>query len=144
MILQKGDHIVGHGADEITFSTVQYGDRLAAQDPCYRRLVDDLKEYPFLFVGTRLDEAPLWRHLRARGPDGRAHGDAERPLSFIVTPRLERARQSLLHDLNIQWIPMPARHFARRVLARLDDAVGPGLAELLAADEATAAPDTGR
>jgi hypothetical protein len=135
--------VVGHGCEHITFSTIQYGDRLAAQDPCYRRLVADLKEYPFLCVGTRLDEAPLWRHLRARDHAGQAHGDADRPLSFIVTPKLERARQSLLDDMHIKWIPMTAGDFARRVLVELEDAVEPGLSALRAAD-ATAAPDTGR
>lgn len=126
--------IVGHGADEITFSTIQYGDRLATQDPCYRRLVSDLVEYPFVFVGTRLDEAPLWQHLRSRDHNGNKATDEERPLSFLVTPKLERARQSLLSDMGIEWLPMTAGEFAREVLVNLRDAIAPGLAALRAAD----------
>ncbi len=130
--------VVGHGVDRITFSTIQYGDRLAQHDACYRRMVQDLVEYPFVFVGTRLDEPPLWQHLRMRGSDGKSNHERERPLSFLVTPKLERARQSLLRDMNIEWIPTTAAKFAKETLARLRDTVTPGLRALRGEHSATA------
>ena len=57
---------VRDGAATLTFSTPQYAARLCGQDPLYRDLIDDLDRWPFVFVGTTLDEVVLWQHLELR------------------------------------------------------------------------------
>lgn len=103
----------------VTFSTTQYAVRLANREPWYRVLAQDLLEYPFVFVGTRLDEMPLWQHLEAEGARRDRSGYGDRPHSFAVTPELERARRSLLAAFRIEWVQMEARAFAEQVLAQL-------------------------
>lgn len=112
---------VHDGPARVTFSTTQYGARLARRDPYYLAWSEDLATMTFVFVGTTLDEAPLWQHLEIRA----AGGDRVEPArpSFIVTPELDRARQTLLKRMNITWIPLTTEHFAREVLA-------PALSEL--------------
>jgi len=127
--------MVRDAPSHVTFSTSQYATRLANREPWYRALAEDLLECPFLFVGTRLDEMPLWQHLEAVGArressprrdDGGSPGAVNRPHSFAVTPSLERARRSLLATFRIEWVPMEARDFAERVLRRLspDEVLG--------------------
>lgn len=106
---------IGEGISRVTFSTTQYGGRLARHDPWYEQFVDDLMKHPFVIVGTRLEEAPFWRHLHA------VHGDyvednVELAQAVIVSRSLTRARQLLLEDLGIQWLKMSAEDFAREVL----------------------------
>ncbi len=109
--------LVGNDLDSVTFSTLQYATRLVDGCPYYAELTADLAARPFIFVGTALDEALFWQHLQLR----RARGEptSGRPRSFLVTPRLSRARQVLLEGLNIEWIPAAAEAFAEEVLRRL-------------------------
>jgi hypothetical protein len=57
--------------DDITFSTSQYAERLAGEDPVYIRLAAELLSNPFVFIGTKLDEPPLWQHIQLRFSKGR-------------------------------------------------------------------------
>jgi hypothetical protein len=83
-----------------TFSTTQYAARLVDPDPLYSALCADLTRYPFVFVGTVLDEPVFWKHL-AQVCDGELH---DRPPSLLVTRSLTRARKLVLERLNIRWI----------------------------------------
>jgi hypothetical protein len=108
---------VEDGARHVTFSTTQYGERLAQHDPWYSRFVDDLLHHPFVIVGTRLEEAPFWRSLHEfSGGDG---NDVPTDVctAFIVSPKLTRARRTLLEDLGIIWLQMSAEEFADEVLS---------------------------
>jgi hypothetical protein len=117
---------VEHAPRGMTFSTMQYGARLAAEDdPAYARLVADFYEVPFVFVGSRLDESPLWQHLERQEGTGGVEPDRPRPRSFLVTPEIERARQSLLSRLGITWLPMSTRQFTGEVLATFRDLCPP-------------------
>jgi hypothetical protein len=98
---------VGDPIDELTFSTRQYGARLAARQRAYERLIDDLAHLPFVFVGTSLDESPLWQHLAARELDR-----APRPRSFLVARSITRARQELLGELGVTWVRASAEEIA--------------------------------
>lgn len=49
--------------EKVTFSVTQYGERLSGFDPWYMRLTAELLSRAFVFIGTRLDEPPLWQHL---------------------------------------------------------------------------------
>jgi hypothetical protein len=55
----------------VTFTTPQYARRQAfPADHLYLELVADIITHPVVFIGTRLDEPPLWQHVeirRARG-----------------------------------------------------------------------------
>ncbi len=107
---------VHDGIRHVTFSTTQYGRRLAQFDAWYARFVKDLVTHPFVIVGTKLEEAPLWQSLQA------SHGhamDGELAVcsAYIVSTSLTRARRELLGDLGIRWLPWSAEEFAERVLS---------------------------
>lgn len=112
--------IVDDGPERITFSTVQYAGRLAQRCAFYSQLVRDFAEYPVLFVGTRLDETPLWQHLELEGV---RQSVCDSPPAVLVTQHVTRARQSLLESLAIRWLPMDVRAFATDVLAGISDEV---------------------
>ena len=111
---------VEDGPERITFSTMQYAGRLAQRCAFYSQLVRDFVEYPVLFVGTKLDEMPLWQHLELSGVREQVH---ETPPGLLVTQQVTRARQCVLADLNIRWVAMDVRTFANEVLAPLRDEV---------------------
>ena len=78
--------------DHVTFSVLQYSERLSRTEPWYVRLIADLVTRPIVFIGTKLDEPPLWQHLEMRRARG-ARGTRElRPRSYLVTPSLETQR----------------------------------------------------
>ena len=58
-----------------------------------------------------------------------------RPASILVTPSLDAAREVLLDELNIDWVPMTAQEFAERVLAPLEAEMRAGHALLSALQE---------
>lgn len=120
-------HLNGRARDfpDMTFSPRQYGERTASPDAWYQSLVADLAGKPVLFVGTSLDEPPLWHYLAMRGGKERRVREL-RPGSYLVTPNLSRARQGLLKDLNIDWVPMTQQEFAEDVLAGLGAAYQKG------------------
>jgi hypothetical protein len=90
------------GIHALTFSTFQYAARLCSQDRDYEALARDMAHLPFVFAGTTLDEMVMWQHLELHR---RRSGDREpRPPSWLITPRLSRARQLLLADLGVRWI----------------------------------------
>ena len=105
---------VGDDPRALTFSTRQYGARLAARQALYEQLVEDLERSPFVFVGTTLDEVVLWKHVQLE----RAQGTSALPRrhSFLISPSLTRARQELLDAHRIHWVKGTAAEIAERVL----------------------------
>jgi hypothetical protein len=105
---------VAGDAHELTFSTLQYAQRLSSRDRRYEQLVVDLESAPFVFAGTTLDEVTLWQHLELRR---RANGERrEPPRSFLVSSSLSRARRVLLEGLGIEWIQGRIGEVADRLL----------------------------
>src|SRR5581483_3313830 len=98
--------------DHVTFSTGQYGRRLASQEPAYHRLVSDLASFPFVFVGTKLDEAVLWQHIEMRGERGARELREMRPRSILISPSLSRARRELMREYNVEWVEGTATEFS--------------------------------
>jgi hypothetical protein len=98
----------------ITFSPPQYGDRAARPDDAYGTLLRDLRSHCVIFIGTQLDEPPLWQHLALRGdpPSGREL----RPKSFLVTRSISRARAVMLDRLNIRHVPMTVEEFYKQFI----------------------------
>jgi hypothetical protein len=123
------------GPDHVTFSSTQYGERLARPETWYVLLAAEMLSRPVVFIGTRLEEPPLWQHLRFRGSRG-GPGLAElRPRSYLVTPKLDRAKQALLAEFNVTWVPLTAEEFSEEVLRQFDNSAQAGL-QLLHAIEA--------
>ena len=114
--------------DRVTFSVTQYAQRLAGFETIYRRLTAELLTNPCVFVGTTLDEPPLWQHVEMRRMRGRGRDQREfRPRSYLVTPSLSPAKQALLAEFNVVWLPMSAVEFDDQVLGKLGTSVKEGL-----------------
>lgn len=101
--------IVGRDVAQMTFSTLQYAERLCDRQPSYEQLAEDLERSPFVFVGTTLDEAILWQHVMSRAARGR---EVRPPRSFLVTQSLTRARALLLEAFGIVWLALSAEDTA--------------------------------
>lgn len=110
-------HLNGQLSDypEITFSAPQYGMRAAQPDQSYAALARDLMTRPFVFIGTELNEPPLWQHMAMRGEP--PHGRDLRPKSFLVIPELSRARAAMLERFKIIHIPCTTEEFVEEFLA---------------------------
>lgn len=112
----------------ITFSQPQYGERLARPDSWYQQLVRDLMSCPVVFVGTELNELPLWQQIELRGAKG--PGRERRPRSYLVCPALPQARRAMLRSYNVEWIEMDQATFVDRVLWTMAEGRSQGAATL--------------
>ncbi len=122
--------------DNVTFSPTQYAERLARPEPWYVSFVADLLSHSVVFIGTQLDEPPLWQHLELRKLRGGYGARELRPRSYLVTPALDVARQALLAEFNVFWVPMTAEQFITQILAQLEK---PSIAGLQSLQRASAA-----
>jgi len=104
--------------DKVTFSTIQYAERATDSDPWSLRLSTDLQSNCVIFVGTDLDEPPLWHFMALRGSRGSRLGEF-RPRSYLVSPSLSKPRSDLLSQFNIVHIPMTSEEFATSVLSEV-------------------------
>jgi hypothetical protein len=104
-------------ANDLTFSTLQYAQRLCGKDRVYEQLVVDFERAPFVFAGTTLDEVTLWQHLELRR---RANGSSttDRPPSYLVSSSLTRARHVLLENLGITWVQSTIAEIAETLWAQ--------------------------
>jgi hypothetical protein len=53
-----------------------------------------------------------------------------RPRSYLVTPALDRARQALLTEFNVVWVPMTGEEFTNQILDQMRPAARQGLEKL--------------
>lgn len=113
--------------DNVTFSVTQYAERLAARDPWYSTLAADLLSRCVVFVGTKLDEPPLWSHVVLRGHRGGPGYGEMRHRSYLVTPTLPTARETLLSNFNVVWLPMSGKDFTEKVLSHATTVTDAGL-----------------
>ncbi|HYN15931.1 MAG TPA: SIR2 family protein [Terriglobales bacterium] len=118
----------------VTFSVTQYADR-ARTDPWYIRFTADLVTSPVIFIGTRLEEPPLWQHLVLRHGRGGRELHELRHRSYLVTPALDRPKQALLAQYNVVWLEMDAETFANEVLKQVEPVAQEGLKILLQAPD---------
>lgn len=135
-------HLNGRAQDypDVVFSRQQYAQRSVGPDPWYDNLTSEMASRPFLFVGTALDESPLWEHIELRRL--RRQGPEVRPGSYLLTPVISAPRKRLLRQYNIDHIAMTAEEFAENVLSQLVEAKSEGLRvlapQLFSSGEATA------
>ncbi len=101
---------LGSAPDKITFGIFQYAARSNEKyDPWYYDFVYEYSNFPFIFIGSKLDEPIFWQYLEARKEK---HGNQERrPRSFIITPDISPARKYILSKYNIHHIPKKAKDF---------------------------------
>lgn len=127
--------------DGVTFSTTQYAARLASQEPLYVRCVSDVLAHPVVFIGTQLDESPLWQHVELRRR-GAVAGRELRRKSFIVTPQLDRTRRELLsREFNVHHLAMTTGEFVESVLAQVAATSSDGFAALRRAQQSQSSVD---
>ena len=111
--------LVGDDLHHLTFSPLDYGSRQASPDKWMIQVATDVVTRPIVFVGTELDEPTLWQYLEYRKQKGPRGVRELRPGSVLVSPRLNPARQLILRELHVEWIPMDARRFAEEVLSKM-------------------------
>lgn len=108
--------------DKIIFSREDYAANITKEQPAYNLFTTDFINKTFIFVGSELDEAILWKYVVSRGEKRKLYQEREfRPKSFIIMPKLSKVRQANLIDYNIEWIQMSAEEFAEQVLTALKD-----------------------
>jgi hypothetical protein len=120
-------------SDDLTFSPLDYGSRLATPDSWYIKCSADIVSRPLVVVGTELDESPLWQYLelrKSRGPRGLRE---LRPGSALVTPTVNPARAIVLRELNIDWLALTAEQFHAVAFPALRAAAEAGHATLRSA-----------
>lgn len=121
---------LGDVPDYVTFSVTQYAERLAKPEPWYMRFTADLLTSPMVFIGTRLDEPPMWQHLTMRQSSGGREMRELRQRSYLVTPKVDRTRLALLAEFNVVWVEMTTEEFTSEVLSEMKPAASSGLAFL--------------
>ena len=124
--------MIGDGVDHLTFSERSYGERLATPDSWLIRCTADILGRPVVYVGTELHEPTLWRYIESRNQRGGRHARELRPGSYFVTPVLSKARELLLKELNVNWIPMTGEEFASSWLGNLRRAATSGFSAISA------------
>ena len=122
--------LVGDQLSQLVFSSVDYGIRQTSPDMYLSKAVNDIIARPVIFVGTQLDEPTLWQYLEYRNTKGPRGTRELRPGSILVSPNLNRARELLLRELNIDWVKMDAEEFAEQVLEKLESTIEIGRSAL--------------
>ena len=123
----------------VTFSPIQYAQRLASPDPVFRRIAAELVSSPFVFIGSPLEEPTLWQSVEARRRKGGRDLREFRPRSYLVSPSLPAAKRALLAEFNVVWLQMTAEEFSETVLTRLSDAAAVGLGYIHASNLSSSA-----
>ena len=104
------------GPDGVTFSADQFGRRFPGADTLHAQCAVDILSRPVLFVGTELEEPPLWQAIQLRKS---ASGKDLRRRSFLVSPKLARARRDFLErELHVQHIPMKLEEFYEEIFKK--------------------------
>lgn len=115
-------HLNGRLSDypNVTVSAQQYGHRSAGPEKWYEQLVADMYGHPVLFLGTELNEPPLWQYmaLRQRKP---GHSGDRRPQSFLISPSLGPSKAQLLSEFNIVHINATAAQFSDSLLEAMSE-----------------------
>jgi hypothetical protein len=96
----QGIHLHGSVLDlqkSLTFTPTEYAGHTATPNAWYQALVDDMYANSVIFVGTRLNEPPMYHYLALRSE--RAKGAPEvRAKAFVVTPVISAIRARQLRD----------------------------------------------
>lgn len=117
--------------DRVTFSQEQYSETIAVPNAYYATLASEMLQFPFLFIGTQLDEQALWHYIQLRKKRESSKVFSEcRPKSFIVAPELSSYKIELLKAYNITWIPHTWEKFCEKFLTPLEEETRKGFITL--------------
>jgi ABC-type dipeptide/oligopeptide/nickel transport system ATPase subunit len=113
----------------LTFTPAEYAGQTAVPNPWYQALADDMFSSSVVFVGTRLNEPPMYHYLAMRSE--RSKGVQEvRPKAFVVTPTMSPIRRRQLSDQGYYVIEASAEEFFRGIQDAVRDALPNRLALL--------------
>lgn len=125
--------MLADGPDNVTFSRDQYAIRLAERDPNYVQLSAELVARPAVFVGSGVEDTPLWQHIALR--DER-HGKAEnRPRTYLVSPSIPKTRLAMLARYNFVHLPATTDEFAAFLDRNCSEAREEGVQRMVAGRE---------
>ncbi|MDE0280857.1 MAG: SIR2 family protein [Gammaproteobacteria bacterium] len=115
--------------ENVTFSRSQYARRTDV-DHAYVQLRNDLLFRSVIFIGSSMEEGPLWQHLEMRGPQGHRGQHEIRPRSYLVVPKLNRSKEAILARFNVEWLPMSGGEFCESVVDMMSEERKTGLSAL--------------
>ncbi len=108
-----GIHLHGSVLDlgkGLTFSPAEYAGQTAIPNPWYQALVDDMYSNSVVFVGSRLNESPMYHYLAMRSE--RSKGVPEvRAKAFVITPSISAIRGRQLRDQGYFVVEATAEEF---------------------------------
>lgn len=113
----------------VTFTPLQYGQRAVEHDSWYAGLVARLLSQATVFIGTKLEEGPFWQYIQLRRMRG-ARTRELRPRSYLVTPTLDKAKETVLRQLNILWVQADLEEFDKEILQELGPQIAIGIARI--------------
>lgn len=94
----------------LTFTAAEYAGQTAIPNPWYQALVDDMYANSVIFVGSRLNEPPMYHYLAMRSE--RSKGTSEtRAKAFVVTPSVSAIRARQLRDQGYFVVEATAEEF---------------------------------
>lgn len=121
----QGVHLHGSVLDlgkGLTFTASEYAGQTAIPNPWYQALADDMYANSVVFVGTRLNEPPMYHYLAMRSE--RSKGTSEvRAKAFVVTPNVSAIRGRQLRDQGFYVIEATAEEFFEGIQGQLHDAL---------------------
>ncbi len=128
----QGIHMHGSVLDlgkGLTFTASEYAAQTATPNPWYQALVEDMYANSVLFVGSNLNEPPMYHYIALRTE--RAKGRPEiRAKAFVVTPSVSSIRKRQLMDQGYVVIEATTEDFFTGLHGIFKDAV-PSRMELL-------------
>lgn len=125
----------------VTFSTNQYAERLSRDQPWYYQLVEDIMTHPIVFMGTQLEEPPLWQYIQKRQDRGGADQTEYRPKSYIVSRNLPEAKATTLKiNHNVTYVEADSKSFSEQVLEEIGPEAAIGHEFLRATESKNTAP----
>ena len=107
--------------ENVVFGRSQYAAR-SNPDPFYQALRHDLISRPIVFIGSNLEEGPMWQHLALRGGRPKRGQRELRPRNYLVTPSLNPSKVALLSQYQIEWLPMTTEAFCAEVVSKMAEA----------------------
>lgn len=93
-----------------TFTFEEFASQTAQPNPWYQAMADDMISHSFVFVGTRLNDAPFYHYLNMRSQ--RSKGTPEvRAKAFLVVPTVSHIRKRQLADQGIVVLESTGEEF---------------------------------
>jgi len=121
----QGIHLHGSVLDlqrGLTFSASEYAGQTAKPNPWYQAFVEDMYANSVLFVGSKLNEPPMYHYLALRSE--RSKGAPEvRAKGFVVTPGASAIRRRQLQDQGYAVVEATAQDFFESLHGTLSGAI---------------------